>query len=240
MAMNCHQKISDSDWPKEVAFLPFIGLKYEDGIDGARVLLLGESHYRASGVDNAPEVTREFTRREFADRILPKRSPGVGRYFPPLDRLLTAKFNPTPEESAAKWDRVAFINLAQQFAGTRPGDRPTTTQFFHGSRILTQYVLPSLRPDIVLVLGQRAWMGLATGTLRADLAPYDATGVRRRHERSREIWALPYHGGSALMTWVYHPSRGIDCWTDLAGSLNYLFSLHRNEKSKSNLSKPIA
>jgi hypothetical protein len=226
----CISRLDDRHWSSEIGFLPFVGPSYEHGITEIRVLLLGESHYIEQGIDNSPEVTRPYTRKIFNDRIEPKRQAGDGRYFPPLDRLLTGKVDPSPQDAASIWRRVAFSNLVQEFVGTKGGDRPEGTQFCDGSRILVEHVLPVLRPDVVLVLGRETWRGLDAGAVLRELQPYCAEEVRARHQKSREIWALPYRGGEALMTWTYHPSRSIDTSADLAGALQYLLTLRRNEQ----------
>lgn len=218
----------DQQWPEDIRFLPFIGRRYEDGFAGdVRVLLLGESHYRADGIDNSPAITRPFTRKEFGDLIEPIRRGGVGRFFPPMDRMLTGTRKPSPEHAAGAWDHVAFMNLVQEFAGNKPGDRPTSAQLMHGVDVLVQVALPILKPHIVLALGSRTWDGLDSGLSREVPAPFVAERVRAGFNRDRTIWSLPYAGGEALTTWVYHPSRSIDHWEDTAGALRHLVGLHQ-------------
>lgn len=214
-------------WPADIGFVPFVGRHYESGIDGLRVLVLGESHYREDGVDNTAPVTRTFTRNVFGPMAEPRRESGDGRFFPPLDRLLTGERWPDVTTAAAAWHRIAFCNLVQQFAGIKPGDRPTAAQFRDGARTLVAHTLPLLRPDVMLVLGRRTWVELDTGCERANVASYMAQGVRRRHRPTREVWRMHYTGGDALMTWVYHPSRGIDRWEDMHGALQHLLRARR-------------
>lgn len=203
--------LPDERWPAELGFIPFVGRKYEDGfVDGARVLLLGESHYREDGVDNSPQVTRPFTRDVFGSQNEPVRAVDEKKYFLTLDRLLTGEALPAPAEGAARWHSVAFMNLLQEFAGTKSGDRPTDRQGRAGTDVLVEHGLPLLQPDVILVLGHEAWRQLRAGALRKDLTPFDAAHVSPHHTREREIWELPYAGGRALMTWVYHPSWNYD------------------------------
>jgi hypothetical protein len=224
---------ADADaWPAEVAFIPFVGPLYQAGIDGVRTLLLGESHYRRDGVDCSPDVTRPFTRHVFVDRIEPHRSVGEGRFYPALDRMLTGMAHPSADKAASTWRQVAFANLVQEFAGVRPGDRPTSTQFRRGTQILMDYVLPMLRPQVVIVLGRATWNGLSAGECRADLTPYMTESVREGHEQRREIWRLPYSNGQAFMSWTFHPSRGIDQAADMAELLHHLLALAQSSVSK--------
>jgi len=216
-----------SDWPEEIGFVPFVGPRYEEGIDGTRVLLLGESHYRKKGVDNSPVKRRPYTRKVFGDRIEAIRTVGDGRYFPPLDRLLTNNAAPSGKQAAAAWEVVAFSNLIQEFVGASAGGSRTATQLRYGSRVFVEHVLPVLRPDVVLVLGRATWRGLDAGSVRSDLQPYFAKHVRPRHQAYREVWSLPYKNGEALMTWTYHPSRSVDTSADMAGALRHLLAFYR-------------
>lgn len=225
---NSLHALPPGEWPGELGFVPFVGRRYEEGVGGVRVLLLGESHYRVEGADNTAEITRDFTRTTFADRIEPQRNAGAGRFFPPLDRLLTGNAEPSASEAAAAWERIAFTNLVQEFAGTRAGDRPDESQFKDGSRRI-MHALRLLRPDIVLVLGRRTWTGFDAGARCVEMPGFSAERVRDKHHREREVWRLSYPGGDALMSWVYHPSRAIDDWRDMNAVLNHLLSLARRE-----------
>lgn len=220
-------EIGSDAWPDELGFIPFVGPEYEAGIDGSRVLLLGESHYREDGAENSPGITRPFTNETFGDRILPVRNGGDGRFFAPIDRVLTGSTSPSPTEAAAAWKRVAFSNLVQEFAGERAGERPSPRQFNEGSvRILKAFEI--LRPDVILVLGREAWKGFDAGFHRNDLPSFFAE-VGTRYHREREVWELRYPGGSALMTWVYHPSYNIDGWHSGARALRHLLRLKAAE-----------
>ena len=48
---------------------------------------------------------------------------------------------------------------------------------------------------------------------------------KRLFIESREVWSLDFAGGSALMTWVYHPSWNVDTCQDRARALRHLISL---------------
>lgn len=222
-------ELGSDAWPEELGFIPFVGPEYEAGIDGSRVLLLGESHYREDGAENSPEITRPFTNETFGDRILPARNSGDGRFFAPIDRILTGSASPSPAEAADAWKRIAFSNLVQEFAGERAGERPSSRQFKEGSvRILKAFEI--LRPDVILVLGREAWTRFDAGFHRAELASFVAE-VGPRYHREREVWELRYQGGVALMTWIYHPSYNIDGWRNGAGALRHLLQL-RSAKAR--------
>ncbi|MEN3033044.1 hypothetical protein, partial [Chromobacterium amazonense] len=121
------------------------GRGYWKGVEGRRVLLLGESHYREAGWTDDPVVTRPFTRETFGDMQTCNRK-GGGKFFDELDRLLTDQSSPNVVDAAHAWQHVAFCNLSQRFAGTRAGHRPSGTDFSQGGKWLVEVILPLLRP----------------------------------------------------------------------------------------------
>lgn len=52
------------EWPNEINFIPWVGRSYHQGIDGIKVLILGESHYdKESTFINKPRnESRHYTR----------------------------------------------------------------------------------------------------------------------------------------------------------------------------------
>jgi len=207
-----------------------MGDHYWEGIDGQRVLLLGESHYRREGVSDALGVTRPFTQDHFREMALPVRNGRDGPFFKALDLILTGRQDFKLQDAAEAWRRVAFLNISQAFAGSQANHRPRNQALRDGGDVLVRDILPLLRPDVVLVLGRTAWRLFRHGEVAEGLKPFTAKQVnrvesKRRYIESREVWSLDYAGGSALMTWVYHPSWNVDTWQDRAGALRHLISL---------------
>lgn len=222
-------EIDVENWPREVAFVPYVGSLYASGIDGCRVLLLGESPYRKEGMTHAPEVTRSHTRSIFSSMATSERSSTDGAYFAPLDRLLTGKESPSGFDKAEMWKRISFVNLAQQFAGTASSHRPQAQHLREGGTILAENILPILRPHIILVLGRVTWAHFQAGELAHNVPAFEAErvnrgGGKRRYTARRDVWMLRYLDSMALMTWVYHPSWNIDHWQDRAGALRHLIA----------------
>ena len=217
------------DWPQEVAFVPFVGQRYLEGWNGHRVLLLGESHYRKEGLTDRPEDTRPFTREEFAPMANPGRTERWGGFWDALDRVLVGEQDYTPLQAAEAWERVAFVNQCQVFAGTAANHRPSAASMRDGGDVIHEHVLPILKPSVVLVLGRFTWDTLRPGTHMPQVESYVANGVHRngprRYKGLREVWQLDYKGGGAWMTWVYHPSWHIDTWKNRAGALHHLLDL---------------
>lgn len=224
-------------WPEAVRFIPYKGELYWDGMDGQRVLLLGESHYRTEGLSDALEVTRPFTQDHFREMASQVRSSRDGPFFKALDLVLTGRKDFELHEAADAWKRVAFMNLSQVLAGSQANHRPRNVALRDGGDVLVRDILPVLRPDVVLVLGRTAWRLFSHGKVAPDLAPFIAQQVylgegkgERRYIESREVWSLEYEGGSTLMTWVYHPSWHVDTWQDRAGALRHLIALAKMTK----------
>lgn len=222
----------EKDWPGSVRFAPYVGERFSEGFDGQRVLLLGESHYRTEGVSDAIEVTRPYTKSIFRGMATQVRDTSDGPFFRALDLMLTGRSEHSTKEAADLWERIAFINLSQAFAGTKANHRPHSQALRDGGDVLVKDVLPVLKPDVVLVLGRTAWRFFNHGEPQAGLEPFIAQEVNRgererRYIDSREVWTLGYEGGAALMTWVYHPSWNVDTWQDRAGALRHLMALSK-------------
>lgn len=231
-AIPAETDLEGHQWPEAVRFIPYMGDHYWEGIGGQRVLLLGESHYRREGVSDALGMTRPFTQEHFREMALPVRNGRDGPFFKALDLMLTGREDFELQEAADAWKRVAFMNLSQAFAGSQANHRPRNEALRDGGHVLVRDILPLLRPDVVLVLGRTAWRLFSHGKVSPDLEPFIARLVnrgegrgKRRYIESREIWSLDYAGGSALMTWVYHPSWNVDTWQDRAGALRHLMAL---------------
>jgi hypothetical protein len=217
-------------WPEAVRFIPYWGDLYWDGMDGLRVLLLGESHYRTEGLSDSLEVTRPYTQDHFREMTSPVRSGRNGRFCNALNELLTGRKDFQLQDAAEAWMRVACMNLSQAFAGSQANHRPRNQTLRDGGDVLVRDILPVLRPDVVLVLGRTTWRFFRHGKSLPGLEPFIAHQVnrgesKRRYIESREVWSLEYEGGAALMTWVYHPSWNVDTWQDRAGALRHLMAL---------------
>lgn len=222
-------------WPDVVRFIPYWGDLYWEGLDGERVLLLGESHYRKEGLSDSLEVTRPFSQDHFREMALPVRKHGGdGPFFKALDLVLVGQQDFDLQEAADSWKRVAFMNLSQSLAGSQANHRPRNEALREGSDVLVRDILPVLKPTVVLVLGRMTWWFLSHGRREPALSPFIAKEVnrksgRRRYVEERDVWSLDYKGGSALMTWVYHPSWNVDTWRDRSAALRHLIALSKRD-----------
>lgn len=188
-------------WSNAVYFIPSVGPEYESGlVDGKRVLLLGESHYASDPA--AVALGRRCTTCNFNDYWTCDLCPG-NRFWGKLQRIATRNIAPTAVESQSAWKRIAFANFVQEFVGDGPRQRPTPDQWKTGQPALNE-IIRRLRPHAVLVLGGETWNHIKEGQASDEL-PIQTPG---RPDRS--IWLMPYEGGYAKSTWIYHPATGYD------------------------------
>lgn len=129
-------------------FDPWIGPLYEsEGLDGLKLLILGESHYGPHGSEHA-DKTKQVVARHVSEK----------RY-----RLLTTTSKMTlgrggrgrlsHSDRTAFWDRVAFANYIQAFVGESAEARERTAKMWEDARGPFEQNLRELRPDALLVLG---------------------------------------------------------------------------------------
>jgi hypothetical protein len=127
-------------------FLPWIGSSYNSGLYGARVLILGESHY------GTPPEKEGFTRHIIAKYGQTKRS----RFFSVTQRLVSLDKSRNCISSSARkafWEQVAFYNYVQQFVGASARKRPTPAQWEEAKEPFI-HTVRELSPDLIIVLGQ--------------------------------------------------------------------------------------
>jgi hypothetical protein len=130
-------------------FDPWVGNRYKsEGLDGRRVLILGEAHY-----GKPEEETSVFT-RECVESLA--RGPNPTKFFTIIAKLLLGVPAGTSLSHADRsefWDRVAFHNYVQSFPCSESRVRPTPAMWQIAAQCLPE-VLMTLRPQFVLVLGR--------------------------------------------------------------------------------------
>lgn len=131
-----------------VNFHPFVGKKYYDSRYGARVMVLGESHY-GDGIDDENGFT-QLVIHEHAFK------PGFA-FFSKLTNVLRGRTDyPTEEERVEAWEHIAFYNYVQEFVGGSARIAPTP-EMWEASYAPFVEVVRELKPDVILVLGYRLW-----------------------------------------------------------------------------------
>lgn len=128
-------------------FDPWVGSQYQNGLNGVRVLILGESHY------GTPPERSGFTSAIINKYGQTKRS----RFFSTTQRLVSLDKNRGHIPSSERrefWDKVAFYNFVQEFVGTTSRLRPSQSQWERGAEPFIQTVT-ELAPQLIVVLGKK-------------------------------------------------------------------------------------
>lgn len=177
-------------------FQPWIGKNYNVGIDGKRVMVLGESHYCASPSDARPTLTQEIIKDLFDTT-----SPHEG-YKNTYTKFAKAVVGASVDSLTARvqcYDSVGFYNYVQEpISGARMA--PTKEQFDRAvlpfREILEQY-----RPERVIAWGNRLYEALPSdGYTLPDLV-VDGKSYRR--------WCYTLNDGFPVQVLeMKHPSWG--------------------------------
>jgi len=130
---------------KEPYFKPWIGENYES--NKPKILILGESHY---GVGDEPET---FTQGVIKDWAMGGK--GNRRFFTTVAKIVSEKPHEWMSLDAKNtfWQSVAFYNFVQTIVGETPRIRPKE-QMWQDAQEPLRYVLTTLSPEIVVVLGK--------------------------------------------------------------------------------------
>jgi len=178
------------------AFRPWIGVRYDTlGLDGRRLLILGESHYESTPGDVKTRTEYKLT-WDIIDRAI------AGESLPFYSKIATAVSGEeltSSEERSGFWKTVAFYNYVQRLLKT-PGERPSATDLKSGAAPFFD-LIRLLSPDAILVTGVTVWNSIS------DCFP---EGARSTEERSDEPSSTYRWEGITsypiLATWTVHPS----------------------------------
>lgn len=144
-----------------VVFQPWVGKCYKEvNRFGARILVLGESHY-GTQEDLSPDFTigvvEALARRE--------RHP----FFTKVSKVLLGLDSSqwiSDEDRSEVWDHVAFYNFVQCFVSDQARVRPGQDMWRDSSDAFLQ-IIEMLKPDLVLVLGKE--LGENIPNLHSDI-----------------------------------------------------------------------
>ena len=194
-----------------VRFLPWIGSNYHNsGLNGRRILVLGESHYcgectrKECENDNKSEC-RDFTIRVVND-YLNRKAVGFNRWmntFTKFERSLVGDW--TDEDSRKSiWDSIAFYNYLQYALddSRKTGDSDAYSKaiepFYH--------VLDYLKPEFIIVWGKQLWNRMP-GDERWE--EDDSIKMDDGYTVENGYYKLS-NGDKAKVFPIYHPSVGYD------------------------------
>ncbi len=140
-------------------FRPWKGQNYEHGVNGKRLLLLGESHYGAGA--NTPDMTNLYIKGYLA-------SPRNIRFFDGIERLVTG--GPLQFSQREQfWQSVAFCNFLQEALPDNKAPKPA--RLWLAARDPFVHVLHEFKPERLLILGTATWNSLSEGHGLFDSVP---------------------------------------------------------------------
>jgi len=170
-----------------IFFEPWKGSEYEHS--RPRLLILGESHY--GDISSDPDATRSLT-AEYVD------NKWSHRFWTNIMQVVAGA--PKHEIDRSEfWNSVALYNYVQGSAGPTAGQAPPK-ELWASSEQAFFSVLERLQPERVLVLSRRLWRNMSSqGASGAELV---VGGT------AHETWIYDYRGGTAIASWVPHPSYG--------------------------------
>jgi hypothetical protein len=150
-------------------FDPWIGDRYRsEGIDGVRLLVLGESHYGPKSCE-VPHYTCELVRLWGQQRR--------HRFYSSIQRLVVGGQGwLSSAERRAFWDRVAFYNFVQSLVGERPRERPTP-EMWEAAHQPFEATIEELKPQVMLILGWQLHQNLPSlpGWLTVCAVPHPSS-----------------------------------------------------------------
>ena len=149
---------------KNVFFRPWVGKDYEEGIDGKKILILGESHY-CGGCNDCGDLSieeedcRNFTTLKCVDSYLrynigEETASNWHRTFTKYVNVFHNK-KVNRNEMVKFWDSVLFYNYVQ-YSTNEARISPKGIEFSDSETAFFE-ILDVFKPDLILVWGKRLW-----------------------------------------------------------------------------------
>jgi len=141
------------EYMKNVKFKPWIGPEYNNnGIDGLKILILGESHY---GDKEYEDVTSDVIRKYVI-------SGQPYAFFTKIAKCILQI--PVEDKFSMKqrtqiWNSVAFYNYIQTFIGNNPRERPNDDMWNNTEKPFRE-TINYIKPHVCVVLGCELWKHL--------------------------------------------------------------------------------
>lgn len=170
-------------------FKPWIGCDAQSGICGKRILVIGDSHY--CGEDCADcGVHGGYYCEGFDDFTLENvgclydmsvfNSGGWVNTFKKFSKALAGDKELSHDGFCRLWDHLCFYNFVQTAYKSGPRDS-YSNQDYEASLPMFWQVMDDIRPDLVLVWGQKVWNTLPSEGWRY-IAPVGAISELGRYE----------------------------------------------------------
>lgn len=166
-------------------FHPWVGNRYETGLNGCRLLILGESLYSTDSRDEYPRLAVDIVQRFVNGERFP--------YYTKLSQIIGAASG----SSTLDWHDVAFHEYVQALVGTQARARPSDAMWAEAMKPFTG-VIRQLRPHAVLCTGGDLWGALSRFFPRDGKSlPTSSPDIRR--------WELS-DCEPIVATWINHPA----------------------------------
>jgi hypothetical protein len=174
------------------------GSNYDSpGLEGKRVLILGESHYE--WLDNqtlTPDWTQRFIEAGFA---------GEKQRFRTRVAAVLLGRPPVGEEIRAFWNSVAFANYIPVSVGKGPSARPDETMWAAAVPRFAALVA-ELKPNLLLVLGHPLW-----GRMHYTFSMDGHLEVHSNSVSEYRIWRYRLDPERTMLACaIAHPSRSFN------------------------------
>lgn len=184
-------KLAQSHVPS-ATFQPWVGEMYDSGgLDGLRLLLVGESHYSDPPGDVAdtdiPALTRDMVERAIqGDR-------GPQLFYDKIGKSISGRSLTDCDARNDFWQRVAFCNFFQRLLeGSKAKLTKTDAQ---EALPVFRDVLATVEPHAVLVTSIKVWN---------SIKPFNS--VTRNEDAPSKTFLWTLDGRSMVATWTPHPS----------------------------------
>lgn len=176
-------------------FKPWVGKSYTQGIDGKRVMALGESHYCDTPEEALPDITSNVVNYYLSQE---REHEGWMNTYTRFASALTSGKPLSITERIEAWNKILFYNYVQvPIVGPRVA--PTSEQFATGEKPFFE-LLEKYRPHRVLVWGKRLYNNLPQ---QGNEQP----GIELPNGRSIEVWGYTLSDGSVVkLLPITHPS----------------------------------
>lgn len=185
---------------KHVHFTPWVGKNYTTGINGKRLMVLGESHYCANPeTEDRPELTC-YVMEDLFNPTSPHEE--YKNTYTKFERALSGKAVNVSDKTGKReaWESVLFYNYVQTPMNA-PRTPPSKKQFEDSEKAFFE-VLETYRPHKVVAWGSRLYNNLPKGGLQqADLTLADGSSI--------EVWSYTLADGQVVEVLpCTHPSAG--------------------------------
>lgn len=191
---------------KYVFFDPWIGRKYQQGINGKRIWILGHVHVcggcEECGTKSSQDECSQFTNRVITDYLTWKKD----RIFPDdyhwqltyesFEKAFNGKYL-DEKESFDFWDSIMFSNFVQS---TVPEwDALPSQEQYDNSQLAFWEILKEYNPDLIIVWGNPAFYNTPGENCREiESLYYDNISAPR--------WVYELNGHETTMIKIHHPS----------------------------------